>query len=191
MIAVAGCVAVALPAISMPLSWGTKAGCDSLVGVVEVAELRWRERLLQVARLLSANDEHREGKLVRVAGRLAAELVDLEIERHSRWLICSVPAGCRMKPASEGSSWRSATSSFVFGGSAVRQLLAFWASAASSGITAIGGSVVFGSSPQVTSIPISIEKKKNESDAVPCTCQRRRAFEVTSMPTPYTPMPKP
>ena len=26
-------------------------------------------------------------------------------------------------------------------------------------------------------MPMSIEKKKNDSDAVPCACQRRRALE--------------
>ena len=105
------------------------------------------------------------------------------------WLICSVPAGCRMKPESAGSSWRSTTSSLTFGGSAVFQLDIFCASAARIGMTAIGGSVVFGLSPQVKSMPMEIEKKKNDSDAVPCTCQGVGPESATSMPTPYTPIP--
>ncbi len=48
--------------------------------VIEVAELRGREGLLQIARLRQHCAGNREGKLVGVARRLAANLVDLQIE---------------------------------------------------------------------------------------------------------------
>ena len=49
--------------------------------------------------------------------------------------------------------------------------------------------MVLGLSPQVKSMPMSIEKKKNDSDAVPCTCHGVGPDKDTSMPTPYTPTP--
>ena len=53
-----------------------------LGGVVEVAELRWRKRLLQIARLRQHRAGDGEGELVGVARRLAADFVDLQIERN-------------------------------------------------------------------------------------------------------------
>ncbi len=87
-----------------------------------------------------------------------------------RWLTCKVPAGCSTMPASDGSSCRSETSSLTLGGSTVFQLVVFSISPAEDGHDRNRRQVVLGSSPQVKSMPISMEKKKNESDAVPWTC---------------------
>ena len=81
------------------------------------------------------------------------------------------------------------TSSELPGGSSARQLLSLPSSARSSGSTATGGSVVLRLSPQVKSMPMSIEKKKNESEAVPLACHGVGPSTVSAMPTPKTPMP--
>ena len=89
----------------------------------------------------------------------------------ARWLIWSVPTGWSTNSASAGSSVRSDTSTLLPLGSTARQLLRLPSSPPTIGITATGGSTVSRSSPQVKSIGIEIEKKKNEILPLPCACQ--------------------
>ena len=128
--------------------------------------------------------------MVGVAGRLASDFVDLQIERNGALADLQRSRGMQHKVGFGGIELPQHDQQPWFFGSAVLQLDAFCASAARIGMTATGGRVVLGSSPQVKSIPISIEKKKNDSDAVPWTCQGAGPYSVTSMPTPYTPTPK-
>jgi hypothetical protein len=51
-------------------------------------------------------------------------------------------------------------------------------------MTATGGRLGASSSPQLKSMPMSIEKKKNESEAVPWACQRVGPSRVSLMSTP-------
>src|SRR5437016_901903 len=71
-----------------------------------------------------------------------------------------------------------------------RQLLCFPISPTRIGMTAIGGNVVSRRSPQVNSIPISTEKNRKESDAVPLACHSAGPSSVREMPIPNTPIPK-
>src|SRR5205085_1271876 len=91
--------------------------------------------------------------------------------------------------ASSGSSCRSDTSRFEPRGSCAFQLLRLPSSLATIGMTATGGSVVSRASPHVKSMLTSIEKKKNEIDAVPCACHGVGPSSVRSMPSPQTPTP--
>ena len=74
-------------------------------------------------------------------------------------------------------------------GSTARQLLCFPISAVRMGITATGGSVVSRLSPQVKSMPMSTEKKKNDSDAVPWACHGVGPSSVGRCRCPHTPTP--
>ena len=73
--------------------------------------------------------------------------VDRQIKGMARWLTCKVRPGAAPTPTSEGSSLRSDTSRFEPAGKTAFQLLCLPYSAARIGMTATGGSVVFGFAP--------------------------------------------
>src|SRR5579859_6282240 len=90
-------------------------------------------------------------------------------------------------PDSPSPNWRRETRRFEPGGSAARQLLDFCNSPDAIGMTATGGRVVLRLSPQVKSIPMSTEKKKKESEAVPWACHGVGPSSVRSTSIPLTP----
>src|SRR5690348_13840357 len=57
------------------------------------------------------------------------------------------------------------------------------------GMTATGGSDVLRLSPQVKSMPMSIEKKKNDSEAVPFACHGVGPSSDSAMSMPNMPIP--
>src|SRR4051812_20551096 len=173
----------------MPLSCGTNAGCDSFAASSKFLNCDGAKGSVTLRVLTSVAPDTVTEKSFASLGFWLPTLSSTRSSGIVRWLTCSVPAGCRTIADSAGSSCRSVTSNRAFDGSCAFQFVFFPSSPVSSGMTATGGGVVFGVSPPVKSNPMSIEKKKNDSDAVPWTCHGVGPSRLTSMPTPYTPTP--
>src|SRR5216684_220522 len=145
----------------------------------------WRSRVL-----VNPADVTESVKRLASVGFWLPNLSSVRSSGTTRWLIRSMPTGCSTRSASDGSSLRNETSKFDPDGRIARQLLCLPSSPVRIGMTAIGGSVVSRLSPQVNSMPMSTEKNRKESDAVPLACHGVGPSRVNEMPTPNTPIPK-